>query len=524
VLRPNRRMVAADIGPSPTTPHPCPSPPLGFAERGEGGAARLTTLGDLFPEARATGHAARTVAGLASDSRKVKPGSVFVAVPGTKADGAAFIPQALLAGAMAIVGEAERPATLNPAIAYVRVADVRRALALAAARLHPRQPGTIVAVTGTSGKSSVADFVRQIFAALGRQSASLGTLGLITSSGASYGSLTTPDPIGLHETLDRLAGEGITHLAMEASSHGLDQRRLDGVRLTAGGFTNLGRDHLDYHPSVDEYLAAKLRLFDTLLGPGQPAVINSDGPCAERVLEAARRRRLAVRTTGRSGETIRLVESRTVGFGQELAVRVSSGETQNVRLPLIGGFQAENALVAAGLAIAAGGHPPDVIAALASLKGAPGRLDKVGEVNGAIALVDYAHKPDALEHVLDTLRPFAKGRLVCVFGCGGDRDKGKRPIMGRIAVEKADVVIVTDDNPRSEVPAAIRAEILSQANGAREIGDRAEAIRTAVRELGPGDVLVVAGKGHERGQIVGDRTLPFSEHDVLRAAIAEVEG
>jgi UDP-N-acetylmuramoyl-L-alanyl-D-glutamate--2,6-diaminopimelate ligase len=317
---------------------------------------------------------------------------------------------------------------------------------------------------------------------------------------------------------------------MEASSHGLDQRRLDGVRLTAGGFTNLGRDHLDYHPTVDDYLAAKLRLFDTLLAPGLPAVINADGPYADRAIEAARRRGLKVQTTGRVGETIRLLEARTEGFGQDLTIRAPSGlhrqrdETYRVRLPLIGAFQAENALVAAGLAIAPGGHPPAVMAALDTLKGAPGRLEKIGEVDGAIALVDYAHKPDALEHVLDTLRPFTTGRLVCVFGCGGDRDRGKRPIMGRIAVEKADTVIVTDDNPRTEVPAAIRAEILAGAPGAREIGDRAEAIHAAVRELRPGDVLVVAGKGHETGQIVGDRILPFSDHDVLRAAIAEVKG
>ncbi|HKH33333.1 MAG TPA: UDP-N-acetylmuramoyl-L-alanyl-D-glutamate--2,6-diaminopimelate ligase [Beijerinckiaceae bacterium] len=488
------------------------------------------TLGDLFPEAQGTGHAFRTVSGLAADSRNVKPGAVFVAVPGTKADGVAFIPQALLAGAMAVVGEAERPATLNPAIAYVRVTDVRLALARAAARLYPRQPGTSVAVTGTSGKSSVADFVRQIFAALGHRSASLGTLGVVTSEGAAYGSLTTPDPIALHEMLDRLAGEGVTHVAMEASSHGLDQRRLDGVRLTAGAFTNLGRDHLDYHPTVEDYFAAKLRLFDTLLAPGLPAVINADGPYADRVVEAARRRGLDVQTTGRAGETVKLLDAHSAGFGQDLTVRAPSGlhrqlgKADHVRLPLIGAFQAENALLAAGLAIATGGHPPAVMAALGSLRGAPGRLEKIGEVDGAIALVDYAHKPDALEQVLDALRPFAKGRLVCVFGCGGDRDKGKRPIMGRIAVDKADTVIVTDDNPRNEVPAAIRAEILSGAQGAREIGDRAEAIRTAVRELRPGDVLVVAGKGHETGQIVGDRTLPFSDHDVLQAAIAEVQG
>ncbi|HZB38067.1 MAG TPA: UDP-N-acetylmuramoyl-L-alanyl-D-glutamate--2,6-diaminopimelate ligase [Beijerinckiaceae bacterium] len=491
---------------------------------------RPATLGDLFPEAQGTGHAQRSVAGLTADSRKVKPGYVFVAVPGTKLDGMAFMPQALAAGAMALVGEAERPPTLNAAVAYVRVNEVRRALARAAARFHPRQPGTIVAVTGTSGKSSVADFVRQIFAALGHRSASLGTLGVVTSEGPSYGSLTTPDPVTLHETLDRLVGEGVTHLAMEASSHGLDQRRLDGVRLTAGAFTNLGRDHLDYHPTFEDYLAAKLRLFEALLAPGQSAVVNADGAYAESVIDVARRQRLNVQTTGRAGETIKLVNSRSGDFGQDLELRAPSGvhrqleQAYSVRLPLIGAFQAENALVAAGLAVSAGGDPPAVMAALGKLRGAPGRLEKVGEVNGAVALVDYAHKPDALEHVLDTLRPFAKGRLVCVFGCGGDRDRGKRPIMGRIAVEKADVAIVTDDNPRTEVPASIRAEILAGAKGAREIGDRSEAIHTAVRELRPGDVLVVAGKGHETGQIVGDRTLPFSDHDVLRAAIAEVKG
>jgi UDP-N-acetylmuramoyl-L-alanyl-D-glutamate--2,6-diaminopimelate ligase len=489
----------------------------------------VTILGNLFPEAQAGGHAGLAVSGLASDSRKVTPGAVFVAVPGTKADGLAYVPQALAAGAAAVVGQGERPAALDPAIPYIRVPDVRRALALAAARLHPRQPETVVAVTGTSGKSSVADFSRQLFAALGHKSASLGTLGVTTSEGAAYGSLTTPDPIALHETLHRLAGEGITHLAMEASSHGIEQRRLDGVRLAAAGFTNLGRDHLDYHGTVEAYRQAKLRLFEDLLQPGATAVVNADGDMAELFLEAAAERGLKVMTTGRAGDSLTLVEAGADGASQRLKIRVNLPE-KGVReeieagFPLIGAFQVENALLAAGLVIAAEppAAPARVLAAFSGLKGVPGRLEKVGEVNGAIAVVDYAHKPEALEHVLDALRPFAAGRLVCVFGCGGDRDKGKRPIMGRIATSKADVVIVTDDNPRTEPPAAIRAEILAAAPGAREIGDRAEAIHAAVRELAPGDVLVVAGKGHETGQDFGDRKVPFSDHEVVRAAIAEV--
>jgi UDP-N-acetylmuramoyl-L-alanyl-D-glutamate--2,6-diaminopimelate ligase len=407
-------------------------------------------------------------------------------------------------------------------VAYVRVADPRRSLALAAARLAGPQPGTVVAVTGTSGKSSVADFVRQLYAALGLRAASLGTLGVITSEGAAYGSLTTPDPISLHETLARLAHEGTTHVAMEASSHGIDQRRLDGVVLRAGAFTNLGRDHLDYHSTTEAYAAAKLRLFDTLLPDDAPAVINADGPFADVFLEGVSRRGLAVMTTGRAGRTLRLVESRPAGFNQRLTI-AAFGRSYEADLPLPGAFQVENALVAAGLVLATEGEAraEEVLRGLSSLRGVPGRLERVGEVGGALCIVDYAHKPDALAHVLAALRPFTSGRLICVFGCGGDRDRGKRPLMGRIAVEKADIAIVTDDNPRSEDPAAIRAEILQGASGAREIGDRAEAIRTAVRDLRPGDVLVVAGKGHETGQIIGDRTLPFSDHDEVRAAIAE---
>ncbi|TNC11656.1 UDP-N-acetylmuramoyl-L-alanyl-D-glutamate--2,6-diaminopimelate ligase [Methylobacterium terricola] len=479
------------------------------------------TLGDLFPEA---GQAAGlSVTGLTADSRKVAPGFVFLAVPGTAADGRLFAAKAAAAGAVAMVAQGERPADLPEGVAYLSVPDARAALASASARLHPRQPETVVAVTGTSGKSSVADFVRQIFGRLGREAASLGTLGVITTSGAAYGSLTTPDPITLHRTLDRLSADGVTELAMEASSHGIEQSRLDGVRLTAAGFTNLGHDHLDYHLTPEAYLQAKLRLFTTLLRADGTAVVNADGPRSGAVIAAVRERGLRLVTTGRAGEGIRLVSARTEGFAQRLAIAVA-GVTHTVDLPLVGAFQVENALVAAGLVLAtpAGAvREAEVIAALSHLAGVPGRLERVGTVRDALCIVDYAHKPDALANVLDALRAFTTGRLVCVVGCGGDRDRAKRPLMGRIATDKADRVIVTDDNPRSEDPATIRAAILAAAPGAEEIGDRAEAIWAAVRDLRAGDVLLVAGKGHETGQIIGDRTLPFSDRDAVLSAIEE---
>lgn len=460
----------------------------------------------------------RPVLGVSADSRTVQPGWVFVAIPGVKADGASFVAQAIARGASAVVvGEAtaiEVPAD----IAVIRVAEPRRALARMAARFYARQPETVVAITGTSGKTSVAEFTRQIFATLGRPSASLGTLGVMTAAGLRDGALTTPGPVDLHRMLAGLAGEGITHLAMEASSHGLDQFRLDGVRLAAGAFTNLGRDHMDYHPTVEHYFAAKMRLFGALLAPGQPVVINADGAWADRAVAAATARGLDVHTVGANGAMLRLKDVARDGFKQRLRID-HRGRSTDIRLPLIGAYQVENALVAAGLALATGAAADDVMGALEALSGVPGRLDVVGEARGGLAVVDYAHKPEALVAVLDALRPFATGRLICVFGCGGDRDTGKRPIMGRIAVEKADVVIVTDDNPRSEVAATIRSEILAEAPGAIEIGDRAAAIDAAVTMLGPGDVVVVAGKGHETGQIVGEKILPFSDHLALRAAL-----
>src|SRR6201991_3425146 len=415
------------------------------------------------------------VSGLAMDSRAVKPGDLFFALSGSKTDGARFIDAAIASGAVAIVGDHLPPGFSVPS---VTTPNPRRALALAAAKLYPKQPETIAAVTGTSGKTSVAAFTRQIWQRLGHDAASIGTIGLVSPKRTVYGSLTTPDPIALHRQLDEIARDGVTHLALEASSHGLDQFRLDGVRIAAGGFTNLSRDHMDYHPDVAHYLAAKLRLFRELTATDGAAVISADHDCSQQVIEAARGRKLRMITVGRNGdgagEGIRLLGAEISGLAQHLAIE-HRGRQSTIRLPLVGEFQVENALVAAGLAIGAGSEPAAVFAALEYLEGAKGRLERVGERNGASIFVDYAHKPDALAKALQALRPYATRRLVVVFGAGGDRDAGKRPLMGAIAAENADSVIVTDDNPRSENPAVIRAAILAAAKGAKEIGDRNEA-------------------------------------------------
>jgi len=456
------------------------------------------------------------VAGLAVDSRAVKPGDVFFALGGSKTDGTRFIGAAIEAGAVAVVAGHPHSA----AVPVIVTSNPRRALALAASAFYPRQPQTIAAVTGTSGKTSVAAFTRQLWDSLGHDAASLGTIGIVSRHRNVYGSLTTPDPVALHRALDELAGEGVTHLALEASSHGLDQHRLDGVRIAAAAFTNLSRDHMDYHPTVAHYLAAKLRLFTDLAPEGAPAVIAADHEHSAAVIAAAHAHKLDVMTVGRQGEGIRLVDAAIDGFGQKMTIE-HNGQTHRLRLPLVGEFQIENALVAAGLVIATGGDAGKTFATLEKLEGAKGRLELIGARNGAPVFVDYAHKPDALMKALEALRPYAKKRLIVVFGAGGDRDAGKRPLMGEIAAQHADAVIVTDDNPRSENPVAIRAEILAAAKGAKEIGDRAEAIRSAVASLQPGDVLLIAGKGHETGQIVGDKVLPFSDHEAASAALAE---
>jgi UDP-N-acetylmuramoyl-L-alanyl-D-glutamate--2,6-diaminopimelate ligase len=397
------------------------------------------------------------VAGLAVDSRAVKAGDLFFALAGAKTDGARFIDQAIASGAVAIAGEHPPQADLR--VPFVATPNPRRALALAAAKFYPRQPAVIAAVTGTSGKTSVAAFTRQIWQRLGHASASIGTIGLVSPKRTVYGSLTTPDPIALHRQLDEIAGEGVTHLALEASSHGLDQYRLDGIRVSAGGFTNLSRDHLDYHPDVAHYLSAKLRLFRDLVAADGAAVISADHDSSQHVIDAAQARKLRIITVGRRGDGIRLVDASIDGFAQKLTLE-HAGRIHALRLPLVGEFQVENALVSAGLAIATGSDADQVLAALEHLEGAKGRLERVGERNGAPVFVDYAHKPDALAKALQALRPYAKRRLVVVFGAGGDRDAGKRPLMGEIATENADHVIVTDDNPRSENPAAIRSAIL----------------------------------------------------------------
>ncbi|MER9297066.1 UDP-N-acetylmuramoyl-L-alanyl-D-glutamate--2,6-diaminopimelate ligase [Mesorhizobium sp. M0621] len=460
------------------------------------------------------------VTGISSDSRQVKPGVVFFALAGTKADGAVYAADAAARGAAAIVaGKGSAIAGLS--VSVLAVGDPRLALAMSAARYFGKQPQTMVAVTGTSGKTSVAAFTRQIWEQAGYAAASIGTTGVVAPGRNDYGSLTTPDPVALHQLLRELADAGVTHAAMEASSHGLDQRRLDGVKLAAGGFTNLGRDHMDYHPTIADYHRAKLRLFDTLLPKGAPAVIFADDPWSAPTIEAARAAGLEALTVGRHGDFLRLKRVEHERHRQRAEVE-ADGVLYEVDLPLAGDFQISNALVSAGLAISTGTPVAKALMALEKLKGAPGRLDLVGTTaNGAPVYVDYAHKPDALENVLASVRPFTTGRVIVVFGCGGDRDRGKRPIMGEIATRLADVVIVTDDNPRSEVPETIRAAILAAAPGAIEIGDRRQAIHEAVVMLHAGDTLIVAGKGHEEGQTVGSETLHFSDHEEVRAALAE---
>ncbi|UCI34105.1 UDP-N-acetylmuramoyl-L-alanyl-D-glutamate--2,6-diaminopimelate ligase [Mesorhizobium sp. B4-1-4] len=480
---------------------------------------KLRDLAGVLP-VEGTDSADLEVTGISSDSRQVKPGVVFFALAGTKADGAAYAADAASRGALAIVTSKGSSVAGLPVPVLV-VDDPRLALALSASSYFGKQPQTMVAVTGTSGKTSVAAFTRQIWEQAGYAAASIGTTGVVAPGRNEYGSLTTPDPVALHQLLRELADAGVTHASMEASSHGLDQRRLDGVKLAAGGFTNLGRDHMDYHPTVEDYHRAKLRLFDTLLPKGAPAVIFADDPWSAPTIQAARAAGLQVLTVGRHGDFLKLKRVEHERHRQRAEVE-ADGVIHEIDLPLAGDFQIANALVSAGLAISTGTPIAKALMGLEKLKGAPGRLDLVGTTaSGAPVYVDYAHKPDALENVLASVRPFTTGRVMVVFGCGGDRDRGKRPIMGEIATRLADVVIVTDDNPRSEVPETIRAAILAAAPGAIEIGDRRQAIHEAVGMLHAGDTLIVAGKGHEEGQTIGSETLHFSDHEEVRAALRE---
>jgi UDP-N-acetylmuramoyl-L-alanyl-D-glutamate--2,6-diaminopimelate ligase len=473
-------------------------------------------LGDLFD--LPTGHigAKIEVRGLCSDSRKVRAGDVFAALSGTLSDGRAFVDQAVKAGAIAILAE---EGLADPGVPMIIAHNARAALSQAASRFYPRQPETVIAITGTNGKSSTVDFLRQIWTHAGRTAASVGTLGAIGPKGRIDLGFTTPDPIALHATLQGLTDEGITHIAMESSSHALDQRRMHGVRLAAGGFSNLTQDHLDYHLTMDGYREAKLRLFNDLLAKGQPAIVNADALEAEPFEKAAKAKGLDLKLVGWRGDFLKIVELWPKPASQRVDLRYKN-KTYPVEIPLIGEFQALNAVMAAGFALSLGETPETVFEGLAKLKTVKGRMEHIGATaHGAHVFVDYAHTPDGLDVLLRAARPHAPGRIILVFGCGGDRDKTKRPLMGAIAAKYGDVVIVTDDNPRTEDAATIRKEVISGCPNAVEIGDRGQAIAKAVSLLEKGDCLLIAGKGHETGQLVMGEVLPFSDQDSAAAAL-----
>ncbi|HEX9702611.1 MAG TPA: UDP-N-acetylmuramoyl-L-alanyl-D-glutamate--2,6-diaminopimelate ligase, partial [Rhodospirillales bacterium] len=462
------------------------------------------------------------ITGLTCDSRQVEPGFLFAALPGTRADGRAYIADALDRGAVAVLAPDGAALRMPRPTAVLTAANPRRQYALLAANFFETQPDMIAAVTGTNGKTSVVTFLRQIWTGLGRKAASAGTLGITANGFENRVSLTTPDSADLHRNLRDLKRFGVERLALEASSHGLAQHRLDGVKVRLAAFTNLTRDHLDYHRDMQGYLAAKLRLFTDIVAADGTAVVNMDASPADAFAAACRKRRIRVMGYGAVGDAVRLLECQPLADGQKLVVAID-GKTATVTLSLLGAFQASNVLCALALAIASGENPAAILELLPTLKGAPGRMQLAGRhANGARIFVDYAHTPDALANVLKALRPHATGRLHVVFGCGGDRDAGKRPEMGAIAREFADLVIVTDDNPRTENADEIRRQILAACPGARDIGDRARAIREAVLGLAAGDLLVVAGKGHERGQIVGTRTRPFDDGQEIAAALREM--
>lgn len=468
-----------------------------------------------------TGDAGVTISALTADSRAVRPGTLFAALPGVKADGHGFIPAALAAGASALLVRADWAGTAD--VPVIRSAEPRLALAKIAAAFHPVMPSHIAAVTGTNGKTSTAVFFRQIWGLLGQRAASIGTLGLTGPDFETYEGLTTPDPVTLHRYLADAARQGCDYTCMEASSHGLDQFRLDAVPVEAAAFTNLTRDHLDYHKTIDAYFTAKAGLFTRVLQTGGIAVLNADIPefaPLKRLSEDAGKR---VWSFGRAGTTIKMIDRSIHTGGQILSLEVM-GVAHTVDLPLVGEFQAMNALTALGLVLATGGDAAAATEALNHLGGVPGRLEKAGQRrNGAGVYVDYAHTPDSLINVLTAVRPHASGRVIVIFGCGGDRDPGKRPLMGEAAARYADIQILTDDNPRSENPAEIRAAARPGCPDAIEIGDRRAAIFAAVEMLQAGDVLVIAGKGHEDGQIVGSTTLPFDDRVVAREALNHLE-
>lgn len=478
-------------------------------------------LGALLPNAGKAGD--EIVTGFALDHRKVAPGTIFGAFQGARVNGEDYIEAAIAAGAITIVA---RPEASVKGVLHVADANPRRAFAALAARYFAPFPATTVAITGTNGKTSTAELARQLWQAAGHRAASIGTLGVTTGYGSvsprdGTGGLTTPDVVTFLATMAGLAREGISHTAFEASSHGLDQYRTEGLPVTAAAFTNLSRDHLDYHGTMEAYFAAKTRLMSDVVDAGGHAVIwADDGDWSARMIAAARQRGLTLLTVGETGETLKLIKRTPTALGQDLVVE-AGGQTYKIALPLIGAYQAANALVSAGLVIATGGDIKQTLGNLARVSGVRGRLERaVITRSGAAVYVDYAHTPDAIIAACAALRPHVTGRLIIVFGAGGDRDAGKRPLMGEAAAAHADVVVVTDDNPRSENPAAIRASILSATPGGQEIADRRRAIAAAITMALAGDIVLIAGKGHEQGQTVGDRVLPFDDVTVARECAA----
>ncbi|HEX7820843.1 MAG TPA: UDP-N-acetylmuramoyl-L-alanyl-D-glutamate--2,6-diaminopimelate ligase [Sphingobium sp.] len=473
-------------------------------------------LGDLSPGIAA--HARDIpVSGFAIDHRKVAPGSVFGAFRGARVNGEDYIPAAIAAGAIAVVA---RPEAKVEGAVHIADPSPRRLFAEIAARYFAPFPAVTVAVTGTNGKTSTVELARQLWRTLGYHAASVGTLGVTTDGEQVSTGLTTPDVVTFLANLSGLNREGVSHVAFEASSHGLDQYRTEGLPVRAGAFTNLSRDHLDYHGDMDSYFHAKMRLFDEVVDGDGAAVVWMDDARSDAVVERARARGLRLLTVGTKGETLRLLSRVPTALGQDLLIGVD-GVEHKLPLPLIGAYQAANALVAAGLVIACGMPALDALRALERVQPVRGRLERaVITREGAPVYVDYAHTPDGLRAAIEALRPHATGRLITLFGAGGDRDVGKRPLMGAVAAELSDVVIVTDDNPRSEEPAAIRAAVMAGAEGATEIGGRREAIAEAVGLARKGDIVLLAGKGHEQGQIVGDRVLPFDDVTVARECAA----
>ncbi|MEE2661470.1 MAG: UDP-N-acetylmuramoyl-L-alanyl-D-glutamate--2,6-diaminopimelate ligase [Pseudomonadota bacterium] len=458
------------------------------------------------------------ITGLSTDSRKVRPGYLFAALPGVKADGRDFIENAINNGAAAVL--APEGTETPKKIPLATSPDARAALAHMASEFYSFQPAIIAAVTGTNGKTSVTHFTQQIWNRLGHNTSSIGTLGLQTANPTQTPNLTTPDPIALHSTLASLNKSGITHVVLEASSHGLDQKRIDGVKLSAAGFTNFSHDHLDYHGNVKKYLSAKARLFSDILPTTATAILNADNREYPIFSKAFGGQKL---TYGKRGKDLTLKAARPTELGVQVQLGVM-GKNYDLHIPLVGMFQSYNVLCAAGLAIACGGDVDNIIETLDKLKCVPGRMQLAGQISGGKVYVDYAHTPDAVENVLKAARKYAKGRLLIVIGCGGERDRAKRSLIGKIIAKNADVTIITDDNPRSEDPKTIRAEIMVTAKDAYEIGNRASAIVRGISLLQHDDVLIIAGKGHEKTQIIGETLHPFDDLEIARQAIIDSGG